>query len=367
MALFTGVNLVLLAMNGVRFGGDTPLYLDGAKRMLYGLPLVDRQSSYAGYVAIVAIAQSIGLGNLGVVIIQLLLGAIAAAAVYLLGAALAGRAAGLIASTLYGVDVDTNRWHQFVLADSIYVSLMTIGVWLTHRAAVRRGAEPLVSALAVLIATGFVRPEGWFLLPAAAGYLIVMRGQSVRSRLGGIAALCGGAAVFVVVIAPSYQGNLQAVGPANMLQRGQTIWDFDGWLVAMPPNDVAAGDQARRAVEYALRHPVSTITLMAARVGVHFAHVRPFYSTLHNVAIVLWLLPVYGAALYAAARLKTSPLAAWIIAAIASQTLVVALTHAEWDGRYLAHVLPLIDIFVGVGVALLLGKADVPGARPAYA
>ncbi|HYE87911.1 MAG TPA: glycosyltransferase family 39 protein [Vicinamibacterales bacterium] len=358
MVLFATLNFALIAINGERHGGDTPLYLDGAARLLDGRPLIDREPSYTGYIAVVAAAQAIGIGTFGVVVLQVTLGAVAAAVVFAIGAALAGRVAGAVAVLLLSLDVDTNRWHQFVLADSVYTSLFVIGVWLTHRSAVARNVEPIVSAGAVMVGAALVRPEGWFLLPAAAAYVIVTRIPSNRHRFAAAAALAGGALAVVAVLAPRYQGNMQAVGPADMLQRGQTIWDFEGWRVAMPAADAPNGDQAGSAIGYALRHPFSTLKLMIARVAVHFAHVRPFYSTAHNVVIVLWLLPVYAATVFAITHLGTAPLALWLVAAIASQTVVVALTHAEWDGRYLAHVLPLVYIFVGAAIAIWRAKSS---------
>ena len=246
MAFFAIVNLALLVSSGVRFGGDTPLYLDGANRVLDGRPLIDRQPSYVGYVLLVAAAQATGAGPLAIVMVQMVLGAVAAAVVYTMGRALAGRLAGAIAAALYSVDADTNRWHQFILADSVYLSLFTIAAWLTYRAATRRGAEPLLSAGAVLIAAALVRPEGWFTIPAAAVYVIVMRARSTAQRVAGAGALVAAAIGFVLIVAPVFRGNLQAVGPAEMLQRGQTIWDYDGWRVAMPPNDATNGNRPAR-------------------------------------------------------------------------------------------------------------------------
>lgn len=365
--LFAVVNLTLVAINGVRYGGDTGLYLDGAARLLDGRPLVDREPSYVGYVAVVAAAQALGIGTFGVVLFQVFLASLASAAVFAIGAALAGRIAGIVAAILVSFDVDTNRWHQFILADSVFVSLFVIGMWLTHLAATRGGVQRLVAALTIAVCAGFVRPEGWFFLPAAVGYVIVTRAVTLRQRLASVGAAVGAAAILWAVLSPMHQGNMQAVGPADMLQRGQTIWDFDGWRVDMPPGDAMGGDQAGGAIRYALRHPFSTVQLMAARVAVHFAHVRPFYSTAHNVVIVLWLVPVYAVAVFAIWRLGMAPLPVWIITAIATQTAVVALTHAEWDGRYLAHVLPLIDALVGAGVAIAAGRAVMPQRGPARA
>jgi hypothetical protein len=92
---------------------------------------------------------------------------------------------------------------------------------------------------------------------------------------------------------------------------------------------------------------------MAARVGVHFAHVRPFYSTAHNALIALWLAPVYALAAWGFWKFRRHPLAIWLLIAIATQTLIVALTHADWDGRYLAHVLPLVYPFAACGILAL--------------
>jgi hypothetical protein len=361
MLAFVVVNLALVAINGVRQGGDTPLYLDGASRLLDGRPLVDREPSYPGYIAVIALFQALGVGLFGVVLVQIIAGAAATAAVYRMATELTGRVAGAIAAALVIVDVDTNRWHQFILADSLFISLSTIGVFLAHRAAIGRGLEPLVSALAVLLCAGLVRPEGWFLLPAAVGYMVMMRARSKAGRLAGGAALVTAGAALAAILAPAVSGNMQAVGPADMLRRGQTIWEYDGWRVAMPDAVASGVGQASSAFTYALDHPWSTSKLMLARVGVHFAHVRPFYSTPHNIAIVAWLLPVYAAAIIGAWRLRHAALTWWISAAIAAQTLVVALTHAEWDGRYLAHVLPLIYVLTGAALATLR-RTPAPGA-----
>lgn len=366
MLLFAAVNFALVAINGERHGGDTPLYLDGAARLLDGRPLIDREPSYLGYVAVVAAAQKIGIGTFGVVILQVLLGSVAAGAVFAIGASLAGRLAGFVAVVLLSLDVDTNRWNQFILADSVFVSLIVIAVWLTHRAASRGPVAWLIAAVVVLVAAGLVRPEGWLLLPAAGGYLIVIRARSMRARVASAVALAAGLVVLVSALSPLYSGNMQAVGPADMLQRGQTIWDFDGWRITMPPTDAVNSGQASGAIAYALEHPVSTATLMVARVAVHFAHVRPFFSIAHNVVIVLWLVPVYAAAIFALVRLRQSPLAIWLVVAIGSQTLMVAMTHAEWDGRYLAHVLPLIYPLVGAGVAIVMARTG-DGARLSHA
>ena len=45
-----------------------------------------------------------------------------------------------------------------------------------------------------------------------------------------------------------------------------------------------------------------------------------------------------------------------MVTAIATQTAVVAFTHAESDGRYLSHVLPLLHTLAAAGVTLALDR-----------
>jgi hypothetical protein len=353
------VNLGILAWSGVSSGGDTGIYLDGARQLMAGEPLTARQPSYLGYIVVVAFFTATGLGLVGLVVAQIAAATLAAAAVYRLAVAIGGSVAGVLAVLFFALDFETNRWHAYVLADSLYTSALAIAVWLVHDAGARgSSARRRAGAAVVLIVAALIRPEGWFLIPAAAIYW-VLRGVPANSgRALGVGAVALGCAALVIVLAPRLQGNVQAVGPGEMLRQGQTIWDYDGWRLSMP--DAAAADRAdggaADAVAYALRHPVSTLRLMAARLFVHFAHVRPFFSTPHNLYSIAWLVPVYALAIYGAWS-ASGPLVWWIAAAIGTQTLVVALTHADWDGRYLAHVLPIIYPFAGTGAALLIARS----------
>jgi mannosyltransferase len=362
--LFAAVNLVLLAFIGPLSGGDTVIYLDGATRLLDGQPLIERQPSYLGYIVIVAACQAMGVGLLGLILLQIGIATVAAGAVYRLGAELAGARAALIATSVFALDVETNRWHGYVLADSLYMSALTVAVWHVHRAS---GSPPrwgtVLAAIVSLIVAGLIRPEGWFVVPAAALYWIARAPSAPGRRWVASLALVPACMLLVLVLASRLSGNLDAVDPAALLHQGQTMWDYDGWRVTMPqalPDEVGAGS-GERAIRYALAHPLDTAALMAARVVVHLIHVRPFYSTQHNAAIVLWLVPVYTLAVVAVWYRWTHPLTIWCALVFASQALVVALTHADADGRYLAHVMPIVYPFVGAGAAFVahrqLGEA----------
>ena len=362
------VNLGMVAWSGVRLGGDSGIYLDGAHALLTGQPLTVRQPSYAGYIAFVAFSQATGTGLIGLILGQVAAATAAAYAVYLIARQLGGPLAATVSVVMAAIDFDTNRWHAYILSDSLYASVLVIGVWLVYRAGLKPqvpspkpqvpSPKPYVLASVFLVAAGLIRPEGWFVIPAAAGWWVWRAASTTAGRWIGLAAVAAGCVLLVVVAAPRLSGNAEAVGPGEMLARGQTIWEYDGWRRSMPAASPEAGDygSAGRAIRYALQHPVHTVALMAARAGVHFAHVRPYFSPSHNALIVMWLLPLYALAIHGWWRVRAHNLVHWILIVIATQTLVVMLTHADWDGRYLGHVMPLIYPCAACGLAALLQR-----------
>lgn len=347
LALFVAVNVVMIGVLGVRTGGDTPIYLEGAHRLALGEPLLGRQASYLGYLWFIVAAGVLHDGYWPIVILQVVAATGAALAVYLAGAELGGQAAGVMAVAMLALDFDTNRWHTYVLTDSLYGSALMLSLWAAYRAAqeVEGQARWLIAVAAVSVA-GLIRPEGWFLAPATALYAIVTAPPRRRRLTLAITAIWF---ILIILTLPRLGGNVSAIGPNTMLRAGQTIWSYDGWRVPMPAGAPSQGSESTAALAYGAEYPLSTALLMVTRVGVHLVHARPFYSAAHNAAILLWLLPVY--ALAAAGWWNTAhrQLAWWCLAVIASQAVVVAIGHADWDGRYLAHVLPVLYPFAGLG------------------
>jgi hypothetical protein len=170
--------------------------------------------------------------------------------------------------------------------------------------------------------------------------------------------------LLILALVPRLPGRLEGVLGAESFVNGQTIWGYDRWKISMPVEPDVTVDRRgiAGAVRYAAAHPVTISALLVARVAVHFGDIRPFYSSMHNVLIVGWLAPVYLFAVRGWRVAGSHSLAGWSVAVIGAQTVMVALTHADRDGRYLAHVLPLIYVFSACGVAHWL---QTRGARRA--
>ena len=333
------VNVLVVAWVGISRGGDSFRYVDGAAQLVAGEPLrAPNVSQYLGYVGLVALATIAGTGLTGVVAVQIAVAAFAAMAVYDLGRQLGGRAAGLLAAGVFVVDVDIAQWHAYILTDSLYISLVVIATWFVHRAGAL-GLKSYVNALLVGVVTASIRPNGWIFGPLAAVYWISRSALSRWARIGIACAMLAG---------------LAGVISLALYQRYNTV-------VAHPPK---GWDNARAFADVWLGlfgsapSGENRLALAANRVVLEVGHVRPVYSTRHNAAVIAMLAVTYPLALVGFIRRRQHPLSRLMVAIIAGHLLIVALTFADRDGRYLLYVFPLIVVFAACGAVSLAASAS---------
>ncbi|HZR25939.1 MAG TPA: glycosyltransferase family 39 protein [Vicinamibacterales bacterium] len=346
------VNLGLLAMTGVHIGGDTVRYVEGAGNLLSGRPLEGMQALFPGYIALVAASAKLGAGTLGVVVVQIAVAALATLALFRIGRRLSNVACGTIAALLFALNVDLARWHLFVLTDSLYISLVIIATYAAHEAAERGGWRYVAASVLVLVAAT-LRPHGRVLIVSAALYWIARRPTLRRDAVVAYAA----AAILLIALAVTTGATLRAEAetPGRWLGNGVVIWSDTASQLSMPHDAVvdpaAAGATSTAPLRYAARHPIATLRLAVTRVSVELWHARRFYSRAHNAAVVALLGVTYACAVVGFLRRRHQPIA-WLMAiVVASHLAFVAATFADWDGRFVLYVLPLIDVFAGAAIA----------------
>ncbi len=135
----------------------------------------------------------------------------------------------------------------------------------------------------------------------------------------------------------------------------------------MPRDETPRGAGWLSDLRYIQRHLGPTLALGARRVAVELAHVRPYYRARHNVLIVAVLLPLYTLALIGIAATWRHPLTHLLLALIAAHLLFVAVTLADYDGRFLLYILGPLAALAAAGVGRLSGVAARRGLgrRPA--
>ncbi len=353
---FLVVNGSWMALGGiVRTGGDTQRYQIAGAALSEGrfVPrqaglYVRKATSYLAYDAVIAVAMVAGTGMIGVVAFQLCVAALAALAQYDLGRTLGGPWSAALAAGLLVLNPDIARWHTYILTESLFTSSVILTVWAVHRASLRPGPAAFVLTALAFAFTLFLRPNGWVVAFVVVIFLIA-RFAPRRVFVAGLAGALGLFALGAVYV-PALHNAIQAETPEESLRKGEVIWGHSPSRIPMPEDLDPAGPGWTRATAFVVRHPLACARLACVRVFTEFSHVRPFYSKAHNALVVVFLFPTYVLAIIGLWRSRRDPLAHLLALVVAGQMVVIALTFADWDGRFLLYVLPQVIVLAGAGL-----------------
>jgi len=340
------INFAILVNRGVFLGGDSLRFVDGADRVFHHVEFGGKQASYSGYIFFLVFLRYLQLSSVGVVAVQICFAAVAGLALYELANHLAGRVAGLLAAILFLLNPDIFRWNLFVLTDALYIDFVILACWAIWKASGSLWTKTL--SFAVVLFASSIRPNGWLLPLIAVFYWILLE---VKHRLAKIS-LIGALLVsfgFGLSRGQFFVSGIENESPLSALHNKVIIWGYPH------PFEGALGSRSvdwKRLSLYVVKNPVSTMKLAALRVAAEFGHVRPFYSKLHNMALLLFLPAIYASAVYGFWQLRNEPLVLLMIAIVLYHTLIVAAFFADWDGRFLLYIFPLIGVLSSSGAVV---------------
>ncbi len=347
---FIALCAIYLQLRGIRIAGDSPRYTDGAQRLIHGLPLDGKQKSYPGYIAVVALTQLTGLDLTGVIALQILVAIVAAFSLYRLGVALGSPSVGLLAAALFLLNPEIMRWHTYILTDSLYVSGVVLATHAIYAAALRPTSGRTILALGAIAFCMSLRPNGWILVPVAVTFwLFLSPVPTSRSRKALVILL----PLLLLPLLPGLRTSVAEEAPTTMLRQGTVIWGYDAANLKMPVDSHPLTGRWTDGPQYALAHPLPTLRLGATRVAAELLHARPYYSLLHNLVILTYLLPTYLLAAMAFLVNRRHPLVQLIALVIVGHFLVVAMTFADWDGRFLLYALPVVQLLAAWSIIRL--------------
>jgi hypothetical protein len=333
---------------GWRAGGDYERYADGARRLLSGIPLDDRQLGYIGYIGILASATLAGVGIRAVYYFQLALSACAGVAAFSFGRALNGVRAGLLCGLLWAGFVDIQRWNYYLLTDGPFFSSVMICCFFVFKAR-NGGWSHLAAAVASLLFMASLRINGCLFAVYLVGLLMLnSRRASERAALA-----CAAAAILLMPVPRQVlqfavhpqDSTVVRMGTFDFLVEGQVIWDND--LIPMPPLKIGAKPGIGTIATYVTSHPLAVAHLFALRLGHYLFAYNPRYSRTHriwNIGFFTLLYLLAGAGIVAVGR-RTPWIAAlcglWIW-----QAALVVLTVGDYDGRFSLYAVPALLPFV---------------------
>jgi hypothetical protein len=255
----------------------------------------------------------------------------------------------LVGSLAYVLFPDIAQWNNYVLSDSLYISIVAANLFAVHRVLQGATVWRLILAGMTLASAALLRPSGWILAAATVPFLAFERlGFNRRSLALAAVLIAGGAWLYQQT--DLIRRSVFDEHPDRRLAQG---WVIDSYRPAnhqMPASTFTLDGTLTAYARYAAEAPVATAGLLGARVAYAVAHVRPFYSLAHNLVIVITLWPLNALAILAIARVRDS-FGRYLWVVCAAHLTLVAFILIDADGRFFIHTLPAVVVLAMDGLA----------------
>jgi hypothetical protein len=343
------VQVTMIGLFGIGHGGDTGRYLGAADGFLQGELPRGKSASYVGYDLFVTAFMATPLGETGVVAGQLVLSALAAVYMYKLGTHLYSPRVGYLAALFYIGFIKLHPWNVYILTDSVFISLIIISACYLLTA---RTKAQYAGATALIVFTSFLRPDGIVVLAAATIYALYRLYTKHHYQL--LAAL----AVIVLFLLPAGWYALGKTAQDEQLighyEMGAIIWSYEPLYQKMSeslPTYVKDFTNPLTAIgAFIWEKPLFFAKLSFIKLWYEVFHVRPFHAPLHNFLILITLIPLYILTHLGFRRLRVRDAKIYFVSLLIGKAIIVAFTFADWTGRFLLHVMPVILLIAAGGV-----------------
>ena len=104
---------------------------------------------------------------------------------------------------------------------------------------------------------------------------------------------------------------------------------------------------------YVIDHPISSLKLISLRIGKMFIQIREHHSFKYKAHILMWVIPAYLLGFLGLFYYKKRSIILLIISIIIGHSIVVGLTHASHESRFIIYILPIIYILSGFGFSIV--------------
>lgn len=284
-------------------------------------------------------------------VIQILLSCLSAFCIYLSAKEInRSNLAGILSVLLYIGWIPIHEWDTFIYTESLFTSFCILS--FTALLFSRNRWHFMLTALLFLF-TFFIRPAGFSLAIALTAYLIA---SIPRKWFTFIIPFAGVLTLAVILI-----GNeiFHSYDPIPAYASAEIIYPKITLDVKAPADLTIpeTGTPLQKVFFFALYNPFYFIKLFVIKVALFYGNVKPYYSLIHNVVIVLFLYPIYYFAWKGLRRTEEFKKEKFFLASfILANGLIVGLTTENWDGRFLVPLLPFIFILASGPLCLFPTK-----------
>ena len=345
------VQLAMLLKFGVRSAVDTSRYRLIAGQIIAGEFPSGSDVWYVGYAVTIALAKVLAIDIKWIAIWNLIASFFALISIYKISLILnKDWKSGFIASLFYLLFVKISQWNYILYTDPLFTSFCVITIWLFFEFRERKTKVYFALFSLLMLYTIFLRPVG---LVYFGCFTIALIYPSLGKR--NIAYLGILVIGFLLglnwVLIDFVDSFLGAYARSEIIYPGLS-------LGIEPPKNLLIPDPDHfpivKIIVFVFQNPVHFLKLFSIKILLFVLGVRPYFAPIHNILLVLFLMPCYCLALYGFSILKSNFLKWFIPLFVGIQIIMVGLTTVNWDGRFLLPTLPFIFILTSLGFIKLL-------------
>ncbi|MBC7922912.1 MAG: hypothetical protein H7Z75_17685 [Ferruginibacter sp.] len=347
------IQTLLYQRYGVKIANDSARYLAYAQDIAQrGYFEPGHNLRYVGYCLFVAAVLETGAGTPALVLAQMALSGLAAVALYATARHLSGStraAAG--AAWCFLLWPDLQYWNCYVLTESLFISFMLFSLAATVLGKTR---WPGWLAVGIVGFTATIRPNGFVVPLAALGYAFARIGSEWKRHPWPRAVF------FIPLVLVSLFATywlldtywLRTFGITGIYPNGWIIYGWDGFRILpdQPPRiPDASVPPVKRLLTVIGQNPLYFLKVASVKALLFVGYAKPYFSPLHNAAIVLLVYPLYFLAGKAFWNGKLAlPVRVYLGLVLLLHVLMVALTYEDWDCRFSIPLLPLVFVAASV-------------------
>jgi len=341
------INGFLLYSLGIKYAIDTTRFDAEATEWLNGHLEPNYRLWYSGYIAILVLCKSIFHSIYPSVVFQYILSFIATIFFYKGLCKLVKNNEPAFYSTLLVICyMPIQQWNTCLLTESIFISLILLFVWAFS---IEKKSYKWFMLVLISILAATVRPNGGILLMSCfALYGIQLIQQDKKFPIFYMISFAISLLILHSFTDTFYQFLLDS------FNKGEIICGYDHWTSPSKthiPNDTSSGS-ITKILDLISSNPLKGMQLFASRFVALWSDVRIYYSLSHNMYIGFYLLAAYSTAIigFIQYRKVFASFALITLLYCGLNSLLVMITYADWDGRFLAPLLPIVFMWSGLGI-----------------
>jgi hypothetical protein len=288
-------------------------------------------------------------------LIQIAVSAISLSYYYRLSLRVGSKHIALYSSILLAIFFPLQAWNLFLYSDSLFISLTIIYTYIVYTQG-DKGTKGTVKIIGFLLLLLFTRPHGLLFIPPTIIYLL-FRKQSRASFFSGLA-------ICLLLLTGMYLLlNMAFTGGGDMDAMKPFIEEHIICFVPMRPEGakldiVKTASPVYDIFYYMVHNPAHFLRLMGLKLLSFFNMTRAYYSTLHNLFLIIFLVPVYLFSIPGIVCLiKTSGnFMIFLCALLILYPLGATFQCDDWHSRFTMVVLPYFFLLATTGLSGMLMK-----------